>query len=197
MASQTAAPIQETPIQQVAATSQAAPPEMSHRQIMEALTGLLAAFFTAILSSTIVANALPTIMSDLHGTQTDFAWSSPPPCLRTLPPHRFGQTRRLFLQEGPGPAEHRVRITVVCGPQLQTWRTGEWHAPKQPSRASPLSDSSVGARRSAVTHRDTEGRSRDARRPVMPIGRHRSDPGGCHTSLAVDRISSCPLSRVT
>ena len=47
---------------------------MTHRQIMEALTGLLAAFFTAILSSTIVANALPTIMSDLHGTQTDFAW---------------------------------------------------------------------------------------------------------------------------
>jgi EmrB/QacA subfamily drug resistance transporter len=53
----------------------AAPPiEMTHRQIMEALTGLLAAFFTAILSSTIVANALPTIMSDLHGTQTDCAW---------------------------------------------------------------------------------------------------------------------------
>lgn len=51
-----------------------AAPEMTHRQIMEALTGLLAAFFTAILSSTIVANALPTIMSDLHGTQTDFAW---------------------------------------------------------------------------------------------------------------------------
>ncbi|MGM9472590.1 MDR family MFS transporter [Pseudarthrobacter sp. YS3] len=53
----------------------AAPPlAMTHRQIMEALTGILAAFFTAILSSTIVANALPTIMSDLHGTQTDFAW---------------------------------------------------------------------------------------------------------------------------
>ncbi|MCX6497657.1 MAG: MFS transporter [Arthrobacter sp.] len=47
---------------------------MSHRQIMEALTGLLAAFFTAIISSTIVANALPTIMSELKGTQTDFAW---------------------------------------------------------------------------------------------------------------------------
>ncbi|RAM38453.1 MFS transporter [Arthrobacter globiformis] len=52
------------------------PPQapMTHRQIMEALTGLLAAFFTAILSSTIVANALPTIMSELKGTQTDFAW---------------------------------------------------------------------------------------------------------------------------
>ncbi len=52
----------------------AAAAPMTHRQIMEALTGLLAAFFTAILSSTIVANALPTIMSELHGTQTDFAW---------------------------------------------------------------------------------------------------------------------------
>jgi len=55
-----------------AAAKAAAP--MTHRQIMEALTGLLAAFFTAILSSTIVANALPTIMSELKGTQTDFAW---------------------------------------------------------------------------------------------------------------------------
>ncbi|SLK08321.1 drug resistance transporter, EmrB/QacA subfamily [Arthrobacter sp. P2b] len=71
MASQTAAPNTST---QAGPTNPAAPPEMSHRQIMEALTGLLAAFFTAILSSTIVANALPTIMSDLHGTQTDFAW---------------------------------------------------------------------------------------------------------------------------
>lgn len=72
MASQTAAPVEEAAARTSA--SQAAPTEMSHRQIMEALTGLLAAFFTAILSSTIVANALPTIMSDLHGTQTDFAW---------------------------------------------------------------------------------------------------------------------------
>ncbi|WP_422935752.1 MDR family MFS transporter [Sinomonas sp. P47F7] len=47
---------------------------MSHRQILEALSGLLAAFFTAILSSTIVSNALPTIMADLKGNQTDFAW---------------------------------------------------------------------------------------------------------------------------
>ncbi|UXM92776.1 MFS transporter [Paenarthrobacter sp. JL.01a] len=61
------------PGQAVDAAAKAAAP-MTHRQIMEALTGLLAAFFTAILSSTIVANALPTIMSELKGTQTDFAW---------------------------------------------------------------------------------------------------------------------------
>ncbi len=47
---------------------------MNHKQILQALTGLLAGLFTAILSSTIVANALPTIMSDLNGSQTDFAW---------------------------------------------------------------------------------------------------------------------------
>ncbi|MEK0154032.1 MFS transporter [Arthrobacter oryzae] len=63
-----------TPQQSSPSSAQAPQPAMSHRQIMEALTGLLAAFFTAIISSTIVANALPTIMSELKGTQTDFAW---------------------------------------------------------------------------------------------------------------------------
>ena len=67
-----AKPATENPTAVDAAAKAAAP--MTHRQIMEALTGLLAAFFTAILSSTIVANALPTIMSELKGTQTDFAW---------------------------------------------------------------------------------------------------------------------------
>ncbi len=55
------------------AAAQASEP-MSHRQVLQALTGLLAGLFTAILSSTIVANALPTIMSELDGSQTDFAW---------------------------------------------------------------------------------------------------------------------------
>ncbi len=47
---------------------------MSHRQILEALTGLLAALFTALLSTTIVATALPTIIGDLQGSQTAYAW---------------------------------------------------------------------------------------------------------------------------
>jgi EmrB/QacA subfamily drug resistance transporter len=67
-----AKPATQIPTAVDASVKAAAP--MTHRQIMEALTGLLAAFFTAILSSTIVANALPTIMSELKGTQTDFAW---------------------------------------------------------------------------------------------------------------------------
>jgi EmrB/QacA subfamily drug resistance transporter len=48
--------------------------EMTHRQILEAMTGLLAGLFTAMLSSTIVATALPTIIGDLHGTQREYTW---------------------------------------------------------------------------------------------------------------------------
>ncbi|MBH0774844.1 MFS transporter [Nocardia sp. NEAU-351] len=47
---------------------------MSHREILEAMTGLLAALFTALLSTTIVATALPTIIGDLQGSQTAYAW---------------------------------------------------------------------------------------------------------------------------
>ncbi|MGC0363761.1 EmrB/QacA subfamily drug resistance transporter [Rhodococcus sp. 27YEA15] len=47
---------------------------MSHRQILEALTGLIAALFTALLSTTVVSTALPTIIGELHGTQTQYAW---------------------------------------------------------------------------------------------------------------------------
>jgi len=48
--------------------------QMGHRQILEVLVGLLAALFTAILSSTIVSNALPTIIADLQGSQTQYTW---------------------------------------------------------------------------------------------------------------------------
>src|SRR4051812_50210182 len=47
---------------------------MTHRQILEALSGMLLAMFTAFLSSTIVSNALPTIITDLHGTQSQYTW---------------------------------------------------------------------------------------------------------------------------
>ncbi|MGP2439218.1 MDR family MFS transporter, partial [Streptomyces sp. JW3] len=47
---------------------------MSHRQIMEALSGLLLGMFAAILSSTIVTNALPEIIGDLGGGQSAYTW---------------------------------------------------------------------------------------------------------------------------
>ncbi|MFC4612056.1 MFS transporter [Streptomyces maoxianensis] len=47
---------------------------MTHRQIMEALSGLLLGMFVAILSSTIVSNALPEIITDLGGGQSTYTW---------------------------------------------------------------------------------------------------------------------------
>jgi EmrB/QacA subfamily drug resistance transporter len=61
-----------------AVTPAAQPPdrheEMSHRQIVEALVGILSALFVGLVSSTIVSNALPTIIADLHGTQRSYTW---------------------------------------------------------------------------------------------------------------------------
>ncbi|WP_198668226.1 MDR family MFS transporter, partial [Streptomyces triticisoli] len=47
---------------------------MTHRQILEALSGLMLGMFVAILSSTIVSNALPQIIGDLGGGQSAYTW---------------------------------------------------------------------------------------------------------------------------
>ena len=50
------------------------PAEMSHKEIVEVLIGLMSALFVAIVSTTIVSTALPTIIGDLDGTQTQYTW---------------------------------------------------------------------------------------------------------------------------
>ncbi|WP_369139335.1 MFS transporter [Modestobacter versicolor] len=47
---------------------------MTHRQILSALSGMLLAMFVAFLSSTVVSNALPTIITDLRGSQSQYTW---------------------------------------------------------------------------------------------------------------------------
>lgn len=47
---------------------------MSHRQVLESLSGLFLAMFVAMLSGTIVANALPVIVGDLQGSQEQYTW---------------------------------------------------------------------------------------------------------------------------
>ncbi len=47
---------------------------MTHREVLEALSGLLLAMFVAMLSSTVVSNALPAIVTDLEGSQTGYTW---------------------------------------------------------------------------------------------------------------------------
>jgi EmrB/QacA subfamily drug resistance transporter len=57
----------------------AAPPAelesgMTHRQVLEALSGLLLGMFVTILSSTVVSTALPQIIGDLGGSQSSYTW---------------------------------------------------------------------------------------------------------------------------
>jgi EmrB/QacA subfamily drug resistance transporter len=57
-------------------TSAPAPASSSRstRAVLVPLSGLLMALFVAILSSTIVSNALPRIIGDLGGTQAQYTW---------------------------------------------------------------------------------------------------------------------------
>jgi len=47
---------------------------MSHRQTLEALSGLLLVLFVALISSTVVSTALPRIIGALNGSQTQYTW---------------------------------------------------------------------------------------------------------------------------
>ena len=47
---------------------------MTHREVLEALSGLLLGIFVAMLSSTVVTNALPTIIGDLGGGEAAYTW---------------------------------------------------------------------------------------------------------------------------
>ncbi|TYP87919.1 DHA2 family efflux MFS transporter permease subunit [Blastococcus xanthinilyticus] len=60
------APVAQAPVEQQG--------RMSHRQVLEALSGMLLAMFVAFLSSTVVSNALPTIITELRGTQNQYTW---------------------------------------------------------------------------------------------------------------------------
>lgn len=47
---------------------------MTHREVLESLSGLFLAMFVAMLSSTVVTTALPRIVADLGGTQAGYTW---------------------------------------------------------------------------------------------------------------------------
>jgi EmrB/QacA subfamily drug resistance transporter len=70
-------PAAHAPAARGSALSEAAPVEpgdMSHREILESLSGLLLGLFVAMLSSTVVSNALPRIVADLHGSESGYTW---------------------------------------------------------------------------------------------------------------------------
>ena len=47
---------------------------MTHRQVLESLSGLLLGMFVSILAGTVVSTSLPLIISDLDGDQSAYTW---------------------------------------------------------------------------------------------------------------------------
>ncbi len=47
---------------------------MSHRQVMEALSGILLGMFVSVLATSVVSSSLPRIVNDLKGSQSSYTW---------------------------------------------------------------------------------------------------------------------------
>ncbi|MBI9115796.1 MDR family MFS transporter [Sanguibacter suaedae] len=47
---------------------------MTHRQVLEALSGILMGMFVSVLATSIVSSSLPRIIADLDGSQSAFTW---------------------------------------------------------------------------------------------------------------------------
>ena len=47
---------------------------MSHRQVLQALSGLILGMFVSMLASTVVSSSLPVIVHDLNGSQAQYTW---------------------------------------------------------------------------------------------------------------------------
>src|SRR6478735_3193911 len=58
----------------VTTEERSAAPAMSHRQVLESLSGLLLGMFVSILAGTVVSTSMPRIISELGGDQSAFTW---------------------------------------------------------------------------------------------------------------------------
>ena len=47
---------------------------MTHREVLESLSGILLGMFVSILATSVVSSSLPRIVSDLHGSQQSYTW---------------------------------------------------------------------------------------------------------------------------
>src|SRR5688572_30290194 len=94
------------------------PDRMTHREILEALSGLMLVLFVAMISSTIVSTALPRVLGELNGTQTQYTWAM------------FGASVFLgqYFQIGSGytPTESGLlTIPMMAGVMIATTITGQ------------------------------------------------------------------------
>lgn len=70
----TTAPPTATPGTTRAGADDPAPTAMTHREVLEALSGILLGMFVSILATSVVSTSLPRIITDLDGSQSAFTW---------------------------------------------------------------------------------------------------------------------------
>jgi MFS family permease len=95
---------------------------MNHRQVLEALSGLLLGMFVSMLASTVVSSSLPVIIHDLDGNQAAFTWVVTATLLTTaISTPDLGQARRPHESQGALPARDRdLRARDRGGRLLET-----------------------------------------------------------------------------
>ena len=193
-----------TAVMEPAAPAQA-PPAMSHRQMLEAMSGLLLGMFVAVLSSTVVSTSLPRIVSDLGGSQSAYTWVVTSTLLTlTISTPIWGKLadlfdRKLLVQTGLVDLRRRVaagrpravdlvahRLPRAPGHRRRRHdraRPGDPLRPRLPARARPL----LGLPRRGL-------RRRHRRRPAARRRRHRLASAGAGASTSAFRSPSPPSS---
>ena len=102
------------------------PTKMTHREVLESLSGILLGMFVSILATSVVSSSLPRIISDLDGTQ----------CVLHLGGHRhpahhdhlhadLGQAGRPGRPQAAGPAR-AVALRVLLGARRAVAQSTGW-----------------------------------------------------------------------
>ncbi|CAM5603948.1 MFS transporter OS=Streptomyces gougerotii OX=53448 GN=GCM10010227_23300 PE=4 SV=1 [Streptomyces diastaticus subsp. diastaticus] len=94
-----------------------APGPMNDKQILQAMSGLMAGMFVAILAGTVVANALPRIIADLGASQSSYTWVVTAELLAmtaTVP--LWGKLSDLYNQK------MLLQLSLACSSSVRSWR---------------------------------------------------------------------------
>ncbi len=173
-------------------------PKMTHRQVLEALSGLLLGMFVSILASTVVSTSLPVIIHDLGGTQAAFTWVVTATLLTTAISHPdLGQARRPVQPQAAHPdrdrdlrARHRRRRVLAESRDAHRIPRRAGHRRRRPRRAQPghhgRHHQPARARPVHGTVRRGHGRRHD-RRPAPRRRHHR------HARVALELLRRAPV----
>ena len=174
---------------------------MSHRAVLEAMSGLMLGMFVAILSSTVVSTSLPRIVSDLGGSQASYTWVVTSTLLAlTVSTPDLGQARRPLRPQAAradGPRHLRRRLDarrpVAVDGLADRLPRRPGHRRRRPDRAragDPLRPRLAARARPLLRLPRRRVRRRHRRRPAARRRHHRLASAGAGASTSASRSRS-------